>query len=106
MSRHVLVARDRLVTFDFEHAYQPGYPVAVALAFELASTVRSLWVASGSRSRTCASFVDAYPEPEILAQSCRLFGSPSLGLAALPLVRAPPARLALEERRRCGGSRR
>jgi tRNA A-37 threonylcarbamoyl transferase component Bud32 len=79
MSRHILVARERLVTFDFEHAYQPGFPVAVALALELASAVRSLWVGERFEEPYVRVFVDAYSEREILAQSCRQFGSPSLG---------------------------
>ena len=73
MSRHVLVAHDRLVTFDFEHAYQPRYPVAVALAFELASALRSLWVGERFEEPYVGVFVEAYAEPEILATSCRHF---------------------------------
>ena len=79
MSRHVLVARERLVTFDFEHAYQAGYPVDLALAYEIASAVRSLWVGERFEDPYVRVFVDAYREPEILAQSCRLFCSRSLG---------------------------
>jgi hypothetical protein len=75
MARHVLVSGDRLVTFDFEHAYRPGYPLAVAIAFELASTVRSL---ERLGPHHVDAFVEGYEEPAILEQSCRLFRSSSL----------------------------
>jgi tRNA A-37 threonylcarbamoyl transferase component Bud32 len=78
MSRHVLVARDRLVTFDFEHGYRSGYPVALALTHEIASAVRSLWIDDRFAEPFVRVFVDAYSEPEILAQSCRRFGSGAL----------------------------
>jgi len=75
MARHIFVAGARLVTFDFEHAYQPGYPVLAAVTFELCSIVRSLerlgegWV---------DAFVASYDERKILQESYRLFRSPSL----------------------------
>jgi hypothetical protein len=75
MARHLLVAGTRLVTFDFEHAYQPDYPLPVAVTFEICSTARSLerlgeeWI---------AAFVAAYDERKILQDSCRLFRSPAL----------------------------
>jgi hypothetical protein len=75
MARHVLVAGARLVTFDLEHAYQPDFPLSVALTFELCSTVRSL-------ERSDAAYVDAfvasYPERKILEESCRVFRSSSV----------------------------
>jgi hypothetical protein len=75
MARHVLVSGDRLVTFDFEHAYRPDYPLPVAIAFELSSTVRSL---ERLGTHHVDAFVEGYAEPEILAESCRLFRSSSL----------------------------
>ena len=75
MARHVLVSGDRLVTFDLEHAYRPGFPLPVAVAFELSSTLRSLQRLGTSHVET---FVDGYSEPKILEESCRLFRSSSL----------------------------
>ena len=75
MSRHVLVSADRLVTFDLEHAYRPGFPLPVAVAYELSSTLRSL-----ERVGTpfVEGFIEGYAERTILAESCRLFRSSSL----------------------------
>lgn len=75
MVRHVLVSGDRLVTFDFEHAYRSGFPLPVALAFELSSTLRSL---ERLGADCFEAFVEGYAEPELLAQICRMFRSPSL----------------------------
>jgi tRNA A-37 threonylcarbamoyl transferase component Bud32 len=75
MARHVLVSGERLVTFDFEHAYQARFPVAVAVAYEVASTLRSL---ERIAPEYFNAFVDGYAEPKILAASVRLFRSPSL----------------------------
>ena len=76
MARHVLVSDERIVTFDLEHAYQPDFPVRVAITFELSSTVRSL----ERLGEACVeAFVGSYGEREILAESCRLFRSSSLG---------------------------
>lgn len=77
MTRHVFVAAERLVTFDFEHAYQPQYPVPVALAFELSSTLRSLSVGERVDEPYADLFVEAYTEPQILRESCQLFRSSS-----------------------------
>lgn len=79
MTRHVLVSSERLVTFDFEHAYQPDYPLPAALAFELSSTLRSLWIGERVGEPYSDVFVEAYPEPQILEESCRLFRSASWG---------------------------
>lgn len=75
MARHVLVSEDRLVTFDFEHAHRPGFPLPVAIAFELSSTLRSL---ERLGADGFDAFVESYAEPKILEESCRLFRSPSL----------------------------
>jgi hypothetical protein len=75
MARHVLVSGDRLVNFDLEHAWRPGFALPVALAFELSSTLRSL---ERLGAHWFEAFVEGYAEPEILADSCRLFRSPSL----------------------------
>ena len=75
MARHVFVSEGRLVTFDFEHAYRPGFPLSVAIAFELSSTLRSL---ERLGAEAFDAYVDGYAEPRILEESCRLFRSPSL----------------------------
>jgi hypothetical protein len=74
MARHVLVSGRRLVTFDLEHAYQPDFPVPVAVAFELSSTLRSLERLDPTHGET---FVRSYSDPEILEESCGLFRSSS-----------------------------
>ncbi len=76
IARHVLVSGERLVTFDLEHAYRPKFPLPVAVAFELSSTVRSL---ERLDTHYVEAFVDGYAEPKILEASCRLFRSSSLG---------------------------
>jgi hypothetical protein len=83
MSRHVLVAGagERFVTIDFEHAYRADYPVDVAIALELASALRSLWTSERFDYPFMEYFLAGYREREILAQSCRLFGSSSPGWA-------------------------
>lgn len=76
MARHALVSEGRIVTFDLEHAYQPDFPLRVAVTFELSSTVRSL----ERLGAACVdAFVASYGEREILVESCRLFRSPALG---------------------------
>jgi tRNA A-37 threonylcarbamoyl transferase component Bud32 len=74
MARHVLVSGRRLVTFDLEHAYQPDFPVPVAVAFELSSMLRSLERLDPTHGET---FVRSYSDPEILEESCGLFRSSS-----------------------------
>jgi hypothetical protein len=76
MARHVLVAGGRLVTFDLEHAYQPDFPVPVAITHELSSTLRSLERLGESHA---AAFVASYAERGILLESCRLFRSATIG---------------------------
>jgi hypothetical protein len=75
MSRHVMVSADRLVTFDLEHAYRPGFPLPVAVAYELSSTLRSLERVGMPYAE---AFIEGYAEPKILEESCRLFRSSSL----------------------------
>ncbi len=77
MTRHVLVSGEgRLVTFDLEHAYQADFPLPVAVAYELSSTIRSLERGGETFVET---FVASYAEPGILVDSCRLFRSPTIG---------------------------
>lgn len=73
--RHVLVSGPRLVGFDFEHAYQPGFPIATALAFELASTLRALWRDPARPDAHVDVFLESHAEPEIVRESCRQFAS-------------------------------
>lgn len=77
-TQHVLVSGERLVHFDLEHAYQPGFPMMKALAYELSSTVRSLSAIDRAGAYFDA-FVAGYGEPEILRESCRTFFGSSLG---------------------------
>jgi len=76
-TRHVLVSGDRLVAFDFENAYRPGFPVPVAIAYELASTLRSLWLDERFAEPYIGVFLDAYAQRRILVECGRLFLSRS-----------------------------
>lgn len=60
---HTLVSGDRLVTIDFENAYRPGFPVEIALADELAGTLRSFFRRVPPRAEALlAAFLAAYPD--------------------------------------------
>jgi len=73
--RHVMVSGSRLATFDLENAYAAAFPVRIAVAFELSSTLRSmLRLGEGAFE----SFLAAYAAPEILRESLGVFFAPSL----------------------------
>ena len=94
MARHVLVSGDRLVTFDLEHAYRPEFPLPVAVAFELSSTLRSLErlgraLRRGVRRGLCGA---EDPGGELPAVPLVV-----AALAALPPLRGAPARRRIED---------
>lgn len=78
-AQHVLVAGPRLVTFDLESAYRPGFPVETALAYEISSTLRSLRSCGPGGDAYFDVFVQAYGEPGVLRECCRLFLGASIG---------------------------
>lgn len=78
-AQHVLVSEDRLVTFDLEHAYRPGFPVLTAIAYELSSLLRSFTRLEEGEDAYFDAFARAYGRPWILRESCRLFFGPSIG---------------------------
>jgi tRNA A-37 threonylcarbamoyl transferase component Bud32 len=77
-TQHVLVSDGRLVTFDLENAYAPGFSVPTALAYELSSTLRSLSALDDADETLVGAYVGGYGETGILRESCRLFLGPSL----------------------------
>jgi tRNA A-37 threonylcarbamoyl transferase component Bud32 len=78
-TQHVLVSTNgRLVSFDLENAYAPGFSVPTALAYELASTLRSLSALDDADETLVGAFVGGYGETAILRESCGLFLGPSL----------------------------
>jgi len=67
---HILVSGDRLVTIDFENAYRHGFPVEEALWHEMAGTLRSFFRrVHGAGQQLFETYVDAYPERELLRQA-------------------------------------
>jgi len=102
--RHVLVSGERLVAFDFENAYRDGFPVPVAVAYELASTLRSLWIDERFAEPYVSVFLNAYGERAILLDACRRFasGAPRWRLYRLRERRHRPRRSKTETMRRVG----
>lgn len=77
---HILVAGDRLVTFDLEASYRRGSRIGACIAGEVCGYVRSLFrrLDPAEAKRCLRVLVRAYPDPDRLAAVYReLFASPS-----------------------------
>jgi hypothetical protein len=79
--KHVLVCAERLVTIDMEHGYLPGYPLEVAIGYEVASTMRSLWLDPERplNEGFGAAFLAGYQDPALLRRACAAYLAASMG---------------------------
>lgn len=69
--KHVLVHRDDdLVTIDLENAFRPGYPLLYAIAYELASLLRSI-PAVPETAGLPEVFLDALDDHDLIRAACR-----------------------------------
>lgn len=68
-TKHVLLHGDRMVWFDFEGGFLPGFPILEGLAQELAGHVRSL-KAGGDAAlpRLLGAFIDGYGDRDLLRE--------------------------------------
>ncbi len=68
--KHFFVVGDRLVAFDLEHGFKPGYPVIKAVARELAGIATSLARANQvAPDPFLRAFVAGYPNKSLLSQA-------------------------------------
>ncbi len=66
-AKHILVAGDRLITFDFEGGFLPGFSIREALAQELGGTLRSLAKFGGAlRDVLHDAFIEGYEDRAML----------------------------------------
>ena len=64
---HVFVSGDRLITYDFEGGFLPGFPILEALAQEMAVCLRSLSKRSGEHfERLLRVLVEGYGDTTLL----------------------------------------
>ena len=69
--KHVLVHRDDdLVTIDLENAFRPGYPLLYAIAYELASLLRSI-PAVPETAGLPEVFLEALDDHDLIRAACR-----------------------------------
>ncbi|MCW5551565.1 MAG: hypothetical protein KIS67_05285 [Verrucomicrobiae bacterium] len=70
--KHFFVVGDRLVAFDLEHGFKPGYPVIKAVARELAGIATSLARANqGAPDAFLRAFVAGYLNKSLLRQAAQ-----------------------------------
>ena len=67
---HIFVQDERLVCFDFENGFLPGFPVIEAMAQELAGYLRSL-VRTAPQDSTALlqAWVDGYSDTNVLRRT-------------------------------------
>jgi hypothetical protein len=69
--KHVLVHRDDdLVTIDLENAFRPGYPLLYAIAYELASLLRSI-PAVPETAGLPEVFLEALDDHDLIRAACK-----------------------------------
>ncbi len=76
-AKHVLVQKDRFITFDFESAWRAGFPILEALSHELGTFVRSVYRAAGENGGGAISaFLSGYRNDTLLMEivDCGLHG--------------------------------
>ncbi len=75
--KHVIVAGERLVSFDFEHAYLPGFPIMEAAAEEITNFLFALeCLMEQNTSQFIETYVRAYGQGSLLSDlaNCILYG--------------------------------
>ena len=71
--KHFLVAGNRLIAFDLEHGYKPGFPVIEAIAREISGVAQSMARSDASNAgRLLSSFAAGYANKELLGQAIHL----------------------------------
>jgi hypothetical protein len=68
-AKHVFLSGDRMITFDLEGAFQPGFPLREALTQDLAGYLRSILRCASDRVEDALeAFVEGYRDPELLRE--------------------------------------
>ena len=68
--KHFLVFKNRLIAFDLEHGFKPGFPLVEAITRELAGVVHSLArTAPAVADRFLSAFVAGYTNKNLLKQA-------------------------------------
>lgn len=67
---HILLYKDRMITFDLEGAFLPGFPLREALAQELSGYLRSIARNTGERlDEAIQSLAEGYPSKDLLRKT-------------------------------------
>jgi len=66
---HILLCEGRLLSFDLEGSFRPGFPVIEALTQELSGVLRSIAKRTGDRTDDAfRAFVEGYPDRGLLRE--------------------------------------
>jgi hypothetical protein len=70
--KHFLVAGERLIAFDLEHGFKPGFSIIEAVAREIAGVAQSIAQADTTiADRALSTFVTGYTNKNLLGQAIR-----------------------------------
>lgn len=70
--KHFLVFEQRLLAFDLEHGYKPGFPMIKAIAAEIAGITQSMArIAATNAGRFLSAFATGYESKQLLRDAVR-----------------------------------